>query len=238
MTLENLPGLQAVESVAVETDIDMCRQVAETQSDTVPDDSATGAATAEPAVTARPCRRRLGDEEPSPAIPPQDWAPDTSLDPERAQRAIAGLRSEQSLARGLAGGAIAAVAGAILWAAITVAAEVQIGWMAIGVAAMVGGTVRVLGKGITKPFGYVGATLSLLGCLGGNLLSICVIIGQQRELPLLYVLTHLNPAAIPQLMAVTFHPMDLLFYGLALYAGYRCAFRQVSMADVVRVAPS
>jgi hypothetical protein len=126
--------------------------------------------------------------------------------------------------------------GAILWATVTIATSFQIGWMAVGIGAMVGGTVRVLGKGITKPFGCVGATLSLLGCLAGNLLSICVVIAQQHELPLTYVLTHLNPAAIPEAMAVSFHPMDLLFYGLAIYAGYRFAFRRVTASDVERLA--
>jgi len=69
----------------------------------------------------------------------------------------------------------------------------------------------------------------------GNLLSVCAIIAQQEGLPLSVVLTQLNPAAIPELLALTFHPMDLLFCGIAVYEGYRLSFRQVTEAALVGV---
>ena len=37
-----------------------------------------------------------------------------------------------------------------------------------------------------------------------------------------------HPATMLELLKATFSPMDLLFYGLALYPGYRCAFRPIS----------
>ncbi|UCD53076.1 MAG: hypothetical protein JSW27_10625 [Phycisphaerales bacterium] len=239
MTRKSIPGLQVLETPTA--DADMSQQVHEIAPDTPPTDPSGGAqdpVMSEPRVTVPPQRRRLGSEEPLPAAPARSGASEPALDVERAQRAIIGLRSEQCFSMGLVGGAIAAAVGAILWATVTIATGYQIGYMAVGIGALVGGAVRVLGKGITKPFGYVGAALSFVGCLAGNLLSVCAIIAQQEELAFSYVLTHLNPAAIPELMVAAFHPMDLLFYGLALYAGYRFAFRRVTMADVMRIAPT
>jgi hypothetical protein len=236
MTPENLQGLSDLEPLPAEADADTLHLVSESEPElaaTEPTVQAQNPPTAIPEKPATPHRRRLGQED---APPAEASAAPAVLQPTQVRSALAGLRAEQNFILGLAGGTIAAIAGAILWATMTIATGLQIGWMAIGVGAFVGGTIRVLGKGITKPFGYIGATLSLLGCLAGNLLSICVVIAQQHELSLTYVLTHLNPAAIPEAMAVASHPMDLLFYGLAIYAGYRFAFRRVTTADVQRFA--
>ena len=44
---------------------------------------------------------------------------------------------------------------------------------------------------------------------------------------MLTILSALNLDIIGQLMAVTFSPTDLLFYGIAMYEGYRLSFRQL-----------
>jgi hypothetical protein len=160
-----------------------------------------------------------------------------TVDQAKAEALIHEIRARQSLTMGIAGGAVAACIGATIWAAITVATNMQIGWMSLGVGFLVGGAVRLLGKGIDKPFGYAGAALSLVGCLLGNLLSVYAILAQQEGLSYAYVLTHVNLAAIPELMKVTFDPMDLLFYAIAVYEGYRFSFRRVTQTDIVRVAP-
>ncbi len=238
MTREILQGSNAAEPLSAETD--MPPQVYEMEADTLGTSSSVDTQeqpSAEPQTREPPHRRRLGKGESLPANPVQSDAPEVTLDPAQTQELMAGLRAEQNLVMGIVGGSLAAVVGAILWATVTVATGFQIGWMAVGVGFMVGRTVGVLGRGVERPFGYAGAALSLCGCLIGNLLSVCVIVAQQQELALSFVLTHLNPAAIPELMAVTFHPMDLLFYGLAVYQGYRFAFRRVTAADAARVAP-
>jgi hypothetical protein len=37
-------------------------------------------------------------------------------------------------------------------------------------------------------------------------------------------------------MQATFNPMDLLFYGIGVYEGYRFSFRQVSQADLTKIS--
>ena len=133
------------------------------------------------------------------------------------------LLARQNLPMGLAGGLVAAVIGAVVWAVVTVSTHFQIGWMAVGVGFLVGYAVRALGKGVTQPFQIIGAVCALLGCLLGNLLSDCGFVAAETSEPLgrvvVAVLTH--PAAAVSLLGATFSPMDLLFYGIAIYEGFK-----------------
>ena len=184
----------------------------------------------------QPARRpRLSDETPASAPPADTAQPQAHVDPAQAKSLIAGIRAEQNLTMGAVAGAGAAVVGAIVWAMITVLTGYQIGWMAIGVGCLVGGAVRVVGKGIDKPFGIAGGVLSILACVLGNLLSFCAFEAYQNGIPVTAILTHLDITAIPSVMAERFHPMDLLFYGLAVSIGYRLSFRNVTQEDLARV---
>ena len=135
---------------------------------------------------------------------------------------VAPLNPEShSLPMAVLAGCAAAAVGAALWAAISVATDMQIGWMAIGVGFLVGYAVRKFGNGSEPTFQVLGAVLSLLGCLAGNLLMVCVVAGRQENIPLLTIVTHLHPSVILDLMVETFSPMDLVFYAIAVYEGYR-----------------
>ena len=138
---------------------------------------------------------------------------------------IESLRSEQNLVGGISAGLVAAVAGASAWAAITAATEYQIGWMAIGVGFLVGFAMKTVGKGIDPIFGYAGAALSLIGCALGNYFTVAWFVSAQEGIGFLELLSSLGPAEIVELMSLTFDPMDLLFYGIAVYFGYRYSFR-------------
>lgn len=154
------------------------------------------------------------------------------VDPAWINRWINDLRSRQNLSLAAVTGLLAAVVGAMLWAAVTVITNAQIGWMAVGVAALIGAVVRMLGRGLDRSFGWLGASLSLFSCLLGNYLANCVFVAREVELPVLSVLTHIRAAAIPGLMIATFHPLDILFYGLAIMMGYRLSFRRITEAQV------
>jgi hypothetical protein len=142
------------------------------------------------------------------------------------------IRDEQSLSRGFAGGAVAALVGATVWAAVTYFTGFQIGWMAVGVGFLVGYAVRYTGKGIDTSFGIVGAILSLVGCLGGNLFASCAFIADQQGVGFMDVVSQLDLASITEIFTATFSPMDLLFYGIAVYEGYRFSFRQITQEEL------
>lgn len=152
-----------------------------------------------------------------------------SLDEVRYRARLRQLESEQNLLAGALAGGIAATIGAVAWAMITVATSYQIGWMAVGIGFLVGYAVRMLGKGITPLYGMVAAVLALLGCLAGNVLTACMLLSREQALPLGDVLLELDPAVITKLLLATWQPMDLLFYGLAIYMAYQYAFDRPSV---------
>ena len=119
------------------------------------------------------------------------------------------------------GGLAASVLGAVLWAAVTVATEFQIGFMAVGMGVLVGFTVRYLGQGGTPSFGILGAVISLFGCLLGNLFSQVGFYATESGQSLIDAWTYLDFAQIPAALVESFHPLDALFYVIALYEGYR-----------------
>jgi hypothetical protein len=130
--------------------------------------------------------------------------------------------SNMSLA--LIGGSVAALVGAALWAVITLTTGYQIGFMAIGVGFLVGLTVGHLGKGTTAAYGILGAALSLAGCVIGNVLAMTGFVAQSEGVPFFTMLSQLNVAVIPSLLIETFSPIDLLFYAIAVYEGYKLSF--------------
>ena len=152
----------------------------------------------------------------------------------KVQMLVQAIKDNQNLLFGIIGGAVAAGIGASIWALITVAANYQIGWMAVGVGFLVGYAVRICGKGIDKTFGIAGAVLSLLGCFAGNLLTTCIVISRHQNIPFLDLLPRLNPEVIIELTTVTFNPMDLLFYAIAVYEGYKFSFRKISKEELAK----
>ncbi|MHC5010658.1 MAG: hypothetical protein ACYTG6_06850 [Planctomycetota bacterium] len=127
---------------------------------------------------------------------------------------------------GFLAGAVAALSGAILWATITVLTGWQIGWMAIGIGALVGVAVRAGGNGQDPAYGFMGAALALVGCMLGNLLAVCGIVADMFEVSFFTVFTEIGLAAPVEILTETFEPMDLLFYGLAVYSGYQLSFHK------------
>jgi len=162
--------------------------------------------------------------------------PTPVIDETKSHMLLQQLRDNQNLSLGIVGGLGAAIAGAVVWALITALTQYQIGFMAIGVGLLVGYAVRRMGQGVDPVFGYFGAGLSLLGCVIGNILTTCIITSQQEGIALSQVLASLNPAVAVEIMKYTFSPIDLLFYGLAVYYGYKFSFRQMTQDELKNIS--
>jgi hypothetical protein len=141
-----------------------------------------------------------------------------------AERKLQEARDNQNLSLGVGGGIAAAVVGAIIWAIITVVTGYQIGWMAVGVGFLVGYAVRMFGKGADPVFGVAGAAIALAGCLTGNLLTVVILISRQESIEIMTLLSRLTPGITADIIKETFQPLDLLFYGLAIYEAYKISF--------------
>jgi len=135
------------------------------------------------------------------------------------------FRMDQNLPMGIGLTAAVGLLCAGIWAAITVATGYQIGYMAVGVGAAVGFTMRFAGKGIDPVFGYAGAAIALISCLIGNYLSGVGFVAEYAGLSLFETYSQYGASFFIEVMMDQFSVMDLLFYGLALYEGYRFSFR-------------
>jgi hypothetical protein len=160
-----------------------------------------------------------------------------AIDPVRLNMFHERLRSQQNLVGGVIAGAVAACVGAILWAVITVVTGYQIGFMAVGVGFLVGLALQRFGRGVDSVFGMAGAILALLGCLAGNLFAICGYISKFNDVPIFGVLAALDPGMAKDVMIESFSPMDLLFYGIAVYEGYKLSFRRLTQTDLESIMP-
>lgn len=159
--------------------------------------------------------------------------PQIEIDEHKLNQYREKIRMEQNLPMAIVSGLATALIGAILWAIITVSTGFQIGYMAIGVGFIVGYAVSFLGKGIDQVFGIIGALFALLGCLGGNALSIIGFAAIEFNMGYFEVLSRINVSLLTDAMAAGFSPIDLLFYGLAVYEGYHFAFRKISEEEVL-----
>lgn len=129
---------------------------------------------------------------------------------------------------GFAFGLVAALLSAALWALITLATNYQIGFMAMGVGFLVGYAVRLGGAPAQGMFsgerhfslGFIGAGLAVFGCLLGNVLSGCWFVAQEQETTYMSVVTSLDFTLASEILGVMFSPVDIVFYGLAIWEGF------------------
>jgi hypothetical protein len=140
-------------------------------------------------------------------------------------------------------GAIAgALLGAIAWGAITAATHFQIGYMAVGVGFLAGYGMRVLGGGRDRADGLIAGIVAFFGCVLGNLLTVVIDFAPHdaahRGVAELTMLILLNPKLAWFMLTANFNVMDVLFYALAVYVGYRTALKPpAAVAETVEPAP-
>ena len=145
------------------------------------------------------------------------------------------LRMEQNLPLAIGAGIAVSLLGSILWAAISIATGYQIGYMAVAIGAGVGFIIRIAGNGVDPIFGYSGALIAVLGCVFGNFFSIIGFYADSEGLNYFETLFAFDYSYFIDVMTETFSIMDLLFYGIAGYEGYRFAFRQLTDKDLANL---
>jgi len=159
------------------------------------------------------------------------------VDPAKLEQTMQQLRSEQNLVMGVLGGVLAAVVAAVLWGLITYVTSFQIGFMAIGVGILVGLGVKYFGSGLTPVYGVVGAVLALFGCVLGNIMA--SVIGAARaegsSFGLVFATLASSPSIFGEILVETFSPIDLLFYGIAIYEAYQFSIRRLTDEDLASI---
>ena len=108
----------------------------------------------------------------------------------------------------------------------------QIGYMAIAIGAGVGIAMRYFGKGIDQIFGVLGAAIAVFSCFIGNFFSVIGFYANAESLDFFETLLLFDYAYFFPVMSETFGFMDIVFYGIAGYEGYKFSFRTFTEADV------
>jgi hypothetical protein len=83
----------------------------------------------------------------------------------------------------------------------------------------------VTGNGVDQKFGILGAACAALGWALGTIGSDVAFVAQYAHRPILDVMSSLGFERILSLAFNAADPMDILFFGIALYEGYRFSFR-------------
>lgn len=139
--------------------------------------------------------------------------------------AIAQLRAQQNFPLAIGAGLAAAVVGAVLWAVVVYATGYSTGLMAIVVGALVGYAVRTAGKGVDQQFGILGAVLAALGWALGTALADIAMLAHEGHVEATALAAELGVSGTAQLFMAAADPMDLLFLTIAVWEGYKFAFR-------------
>ena len=99
------------------------------------------------------------------------------------------------------------------------------GYVALGVGALVGLAIRFVGNGTGMIFGIIGAVLTLIGCLGGEILTVV----QLASTPQRDFFNTLTTLDITQLLANILNKMDpimYLIYAIGIFEGYKLSIRK------------
>jgi hypothetical protein len=144
------------------------------------------------------------------------------------------MGAHQRLILGTLAAISGAVVGAILWAGITAAlGGWQIGYMAIGVGLLAGYGMR-LARDPSRAAAIVAAAVALAGCVLGNFLTMVAVGSRELHAPYLKLLGAMlgRPADTLRVMQAGFSPMDLVFYAIAAYAGFKAVRPRVVASGV------
>ena len=160
--------------------------------------------------------------------PDMEAAPKVELDPLKLQHYIDLRRSQQQLPFATLAGFIGALIGSAVWLGFTVAANTQIGWMALGVGLIVGAMVRHTGQGFDRIFGVMAATAALAGCAIGTLLAGCWLLSVESEqLFFADLVLSLTPGLVTGILRAMLSTPNLVFGGVAVIGAYWISVRRI-----------
>jgi hypothetical protein len=140
-------------------------------------------------------------------------------------------------ATGLASAFGAALVGALIWSLITITTDYKIGFAAIGIGLLVGKAVENFGGGDAR-LPIPAALIALVGCVIGDLFTDIHFLATAADLSDAHVanLVLSSPSLAWDLYKAGFEAMDLIFYAIAAYEGFRFARQGVFRAQQAHAA--
>jgi hypothetical protein len=135
------------------------------------------------------------------------------------------IRADQNFVRAIPAAAAAAIVGALLWAAFGYFTGMSLGLVAILIGVLVGYAVRAVGKGVDPKFGYLGGACAALGWALGTWMCDIALLAKDAGRSIPEVLHNVGIGQSMGFAVRAADAMDLLFLGIAVWEGYRFAFR-------------
>jgi hypothetical protein len=120
-----------------------------------------------------------------------------------------------NLPLGILAGTGAALVGALIWMGITVLSGLHIGYVAIAV--------RYAGQGSTPIFGVVGAVLTLIGCVLGEILAVIQLAANGAQIGFFTALSHVDPFKFLPAIFENSSPITYFIYAIGIFEGYKLA---------------
>ena len=134
--------------------------------------------------------------------------------------------TNSNLPLGISAGVVAALLGAAIWMAVTVMTGFQIGYVALGIGALVGYAIRVAGKGSTIPFGVAGAVLTLLGCVLGQAAATVQLAAKAGNITFFQMLSAVDPVTLLTSVLENSSPITYFIYAIGIYEGYKLSINR------------
>lgn len=131
------------------------------------------------------------------------------------------------LAAFLAGAAAAGIC-AYAWGLLAVSKDWHIVYFAGGTGILVGLVVRACGRGTQSVYGMTAATLTLLACVAGNLITMAMLQGQERQVDWVAVFKNLKLQPVLEWWKPRFQPAHLAFYIASLIIAHRLGYRRLA----------
>jgi hypothetical protein len=132
---------------------------------------------------------------------------------------------KENLPFGILAGTVAAVIGSLAWMGITIVTGWHVGYVALGVGALVGLAIRFFGNGTSMIFGIVGAVLTLLGCLGGEILTV-IQLATTPQHDFFDILKSVDLVQVVINILKQTEPIMYLIYAIGIFEGYKLSIRK------------
>jgi hypothetical protein len=100
-----------------------------------------------------------------------------------------------------------------------------VGYVALGIGALVGYAVRHAGNGPGIFFGIIGAVWTFLSCLAGEILA-AIQLATTPRLDFYAVLTHVNMVDLVSTLVTHTDPIMYLIYAIGIFEGYKLSIRK------------
>ena len=117
-------------------------------------------------------------------------------------------------------GVLASCIATVVYALYPFLFGIQLEFLAIGVGFIVGFAISKFSKRKNHILGIIGAALSLLSCVMGDVLSAIAIYSYQNNAPFFEIIANLNFSTIAEILFQIVGVENILFYLMAMTIGY------------------